>query len=100
VFRDIANKNLDWPEAIWEAWLSFEHAHGSLDELEDCMDKVEQAQTQVNIRRAKVVSFTTILRFLIESLSGSSEGCKPDGPSICSAIEHVDSSSCQPFRAE
>jgi hypothetical protein len=54
VFKDIAPKNLDWPEAIWEAWLSFEHSHGSLNELEDCMDRVKRAQAQVHLKRTKV----------------------------------------------
>ncbi|KAH9890065.1 RNA-binding protein Prp24 [Cubamyces lactineus] len=53
VFRDIAMKNLDWPEAIWEAWISFEQLHGTVEELEDALDRVERAQTQVNSRRAK-----------------------------------------------
>ncbi|KII83027.1 hypothetical protein PLICRDRAFT_180796 [Plicaturopsis crispa FD-325 SS-3] len=53
VFSDIATRNMDWPEAIWEAWIAFENLYGSVDELEACMDKVEKAQTQVNHRRAK-----------------------------------------------
>ena len=53
VFRDIANKNLDWPEAIWESWVAFEQLHGSVEQLEDCLDRVERARTQVNARRAK-----------------------------------------------
>jgi hypothetical protein len=54
VFQDESIKDLDWPEAIWEAWVSFEHAHGSLDEIEGCLDQVEQSQSQINFRRAKV----------------------------------------------
>ena len=57
LFSDLAYKNLDWPEAIWEAWVSFEHQHGSVEELEACLDKVERAQYQVNMRRAKVGIF-------------------------------------------
>ncbi|EIN12540.1 hypothetical protein PUNSTDRAFT_81810 [Punctularia strigosozonata HHB-11173 SS5] len=53
VFSDVCLKNLDWPEAIWEAWLSMEHLHGSLEQLEACMDKVERAQSNVNFKRAK-----------------------------------------------
>lgn len=54
VYRDVAMKNLDWPEAIWEAWIAFEQLHGSVEQLEDCMDRVERARGQVNARRAKV----------------------------------------------
>ncbi|KAJ3554397.1 hypothetical protein NM688_g3135 [Phlebia brevispora] len=53
VFRDIAMKNLDWPEAIWEAWISFEQLHGSVEQLEDCLDRVNRAREQINARRAK-----------------------------------------------
>lgn len=54
VFTDIHTKQLDWPEALWEAWISFEHLHGSLEEVESCLDKIEKAQYQTNARRAKV----------------------------------------------
>ncbi|CAA7261390.1 unnamed protein product [Cyclocybe aegerita] len=53
VFTDIHAKQLDWPEAIWDAWTSFEHLHGSLEDIEACMDKIEKAQYQTNARRAK-----------------------------------------------
>ncbi|KAM5538638.1 hypothetical protein V8D89_007667 [Ganoderma adspersum] len=52
-FRDIASKNLDWPEAIWEAWITFEQLHGTVEQIEEALDRVERAQTQVNSRRAK-----------------------------------------------
>ncbi|KAI0700046.1 RNA-binding protein Prp24 [Cerioporus squamosus] len=53
VFRDVAHKNLDWPEAIWEAWVSFEQLHGFVEQIEDALDRIERARTQVNNRRAK-----------------------------------------------
>ena len=37
VFRDVANKNLDWPEAVWEAWISFEQLHGTVDQIEEAL---------------------------------------------------------------
>lgn len=54
VFRDIVMKNIDWPEAIWDAWLAFEQAYGSAQEMDDCQDKIERARNQVNAKRAKV----------------------------------------------
>ena len=54
VFKDICMKNLDWPEAMWDAWLAFEQLHGSVEELEHAMDKVEFAQGQTSLRRQKV----------------------------------------------
>ena len=55
LYKDISMKNLDWPEAIWEAWISFENTFGSVQEIDECLDRVERAQTQVNKRRAKVL---------------------------------------------
>ncbi|KAJ7714178.1 hypothetical protein B0H16DRAFT_1808225, partial [Mycena metata] len=52
-FVDLHLKNLDWPEAVWEAWLAFEHLHGSVQQIEAAGDKIEKAQVVVNTRRAK-----------------------------------------------
>jgi hypothetical protein len=54
VFAEIHTKQLDWPEAVWEAWTAFEHLYGSVDDIEFCLDKIEGAQYQTNMRRAKV----------------------------------------------
>lgn len=54
VFKDVALKNLDWPEMIWESWIAFEHVHGSTKDIEDALDRIQRARTQVNTRRAKV----------------------------------------------
>lgn len=53
-FQEVSTKNLDYPEALWDAWLSFEHAHGSLMSLEDALVRIERARTQVEARRMRV----------------------------------------------
>ncbi|KAL5519977.1 hypothetical protein ACEPAG_1637 [Sanghuangporus baumii] len=53
VFKEIVNKRLDWPEAIFDAWIGFEHLYGTVREIYECLDQVEQAQNQVSTRRAK-----------------------------------------------
>ncbi|KAF8964174.1 hypothetical protein BDZ97DRAFT_1816638 [Flammula alnicola] len=53
VFAEIHTKQIDWPEAVWEAWTSFEHLHGSVEEIESCLDKIESARYQTNMKRAK-----------------------------------------------
>ncbi|KAF9497742.1 hypothetical protein BDN71DRAFT_1504719 [Pleurotus eryngii] len=53
VYKDIHTKNLDWPEVIWDAWLTFEHLYGTVQDIEYCLDRIEKAQYQVNMRRAK-----------------------------------------------
>jgi squamous cell carcinoma antigen recognized by T-cells 3 len=77
-FKDLTNKYLDWPEAIWEAWIAFEHLNGSVQDLEVCLDRVERARAGVNARRAKVrlsfslkimVTFDTIVQKEAESAS-------------------------------
>ena len=60
VFKDIAGKNLDWPEMVWEAWLAFEQLHGSVKEIEDALDRIQRARTQVNAKRAKVRRLSVI----------------------------------------
>lgn len=53
-FQDMSTKNLDYPEALWDAWHNFEHAHGSLTSLEEALNKMTQAKAQLEIRRARV----------------------------------------------
>lgn len=53
-FKDVSTKNLDYPEALWDAWINFEYAHGSLASLEDAMARIERARTQAEARRMKV----------------------------------------------
>ena len=55
VFTKTAKSPLDWPEMLWEAWLSFEHSHGSAKEVQNALDVIERARTQVEARRAKVL---------------------------------------------
>jgi hypothetical protein len=54
-FTKAAKSQLDWPEMLWEAWLAFEHSHGSVEEIQAALDGVERARTQVEARRAKVL---------------------------------------------
>lgn len=57
IFSDVHKKKLDWPEAVWEAWISFEHLYGSVEDIESCLEKVEKARVQVNFYRARVRSW-------------------------------------------
>ena len=53
-FQDMSTKNLDYPEALWDAWHNFEHAHGSLTSLEEALNKMTQARAQLETRRVRV----------------------------------------------
>jgi len=43
---------------LWEAWLTFEHSHGTVEEIQDAIDVVERARVQVEARRAKVLNLS------------------------------------------
>ncbi|KAK0188159.1 hypothetical protein F5146DRAFT_1141608 [Armillaria mellea] len=53
VFQEVHRKHFDWPEAIWDAWVTFEHFHGTVEEINAAMDNIEKIRLQVNARRAK-----------------------------------------------
>ena len=57
-FINIHLKQIDWPEAIWEAWLTFEQLHGNIININECSVKVLQAQYFNNDRRAKVCTIS------------------------------------------
>lgn len=52
-FLNIAGRRLDWPEMIFDAWTSFEHLYGTLEDLQACLDRVEREQANVNAKRLK-----------------------------------------------
>ncbi|KAI6014828.1 hypothetical protein BKA83DRAFT_4345131 [Pisolithus microcarpus] len=52
-FQEVSTKNLDYPEALWDAWINFEYAHGSLVSLEEALVRIERARSQVEARRIK-----------------------------------------------
>ena len=52
--------DLDWPEMLWEAWLTFEHSHGTVEEIQDALDVIERARVQVETRRAKVLNLSSL----------------------------------------
>ncbi|PVF92511.1 hypothetical protein CPB86DRAFT_769315 [Serendipita vermifera] len=54
VFKDASQrKGLDWPEAIWERWITFEYQFGSLDDIEKALGAVKEHKKAEDIRRIK-----------------------------------------------
>jgi hypothetical protein len=45
--------SLDWPEAVFDAYLTFEEHHGTLETLMSAREKVEKAQGLVAVKRQK-----------------------------------------------
>lgn len=50
LFKQAINRNLDWPEAIFEAWLSFERESGDLSSLYTAMERVEAKRRQASAK--------------------------------------------------
>lgn len=47
-------QSLDWPEAVCEAYLSFEEMYGSLEESESAKERARKTMDGVNFKRHKV----------------------------------------------
>ncbi|VDB84644.1 unnamed protein product [Peniophora sp. CBMAI 1063] len=45
--------HMDWPEAIWEAWIALHQSHGTVDSLNRCLDTVDWERQKVNAKRAR-----------------------------------------------
>ncbi|WVF68817.1 hypothetical protein IAT40_003590 [Kwoniella sp. CBS 6097] len=52
--KSIQRSNLDWPEAVYEAYTQFESIHGSLADLLDAYTRIEKEREKVMRRREKV----------------------------------------------
>ncbi|KAJ3565020.1 hypothetical protein NP233_g7910 [Leucocoprinus birnbaumii] len=52
-FNEIHLKQIDWPEAIWEAWLTFEQLHGSVTDISICSE-AEKAGYQIQLQAQAV----------------------------------------------
>nr|XP_031864419.1 uncharacterized protein CI109_000333 [Kwoniella shandongensis]KAA5531491.1 hypothetical protein CI109_000333 [Kwoniella shandongensis] len=51
--KSIQRHDLDWPEAIYEAFIQFENVHGGLDTLFEARQHIEKEQEKVTKRREK-----------------------------------------------
>ena len=75
--------DLDWPEMLWEAWLAFEHSHGTVEEIQDALDVVERARVQVEARRAKVLNLSCWFSYAL--LKVAQTGGRADRLSSCAS---------------
>ncbi|OCF40172.1 hypothetical protein I317_05996 [Kwoniella heveanensis CBS 569] len=51
--KSIQRSNLDWPEAVYEAYMLFESIHGSLADIQDAEKRIEKEREKVMRRREK-----------------------------------------------
>jgi squamous cell carcinoma antigen recognized by T-cells 3 len=56
LLKDVSYKAIDWPEAIWQLWAEFEYLHGSVEDLEHCLEKVNLLSAKLEKKRAQVFS--------------------------------------------
>jgi hypothetical protein len=55
-YKKSSNIKLDYPEYLLEAWLTFEHHFGGLDDLEYAISKVNNLMKGISARRKRVSS--------------------------------------------
>ncbi|KAG8906149.1 Splicing factor [Tulasnella sp. 403] len=55
VFKDAAtpSRNLDYPQALWDAWLTFEEMHGTVEQHEYAMMRVRKMNDQLTKKIAE-----------------------------------------------
>lgn len=49
---------MNWPEVIWDTWLSFEHHHGSIEQVNTALTQISILSEDLARRRAEVGSAT------------------------------------------
>ena len=56
IYKDAVNptRNLDYPEALWANWISFEEVHGSVEQLEHAMKRVRKMSLDLSGKREMV----------------------------------------------
>lgn len=54
LFRNAVNKALDWPEAVWEAWIQFEDFYGTVESLETAKTRVTYLEEARQKKQMKV----------------------------------------------
>ncbi|KAF8584488.1 hypothetical protein K439DRAFT_1633508 [Ramaria rubella] len=41
LFKEMSQKKMDWPDAIWQLWVDFEQLYGFVEDIEYCLEKVK-----------------------------------------------------------
>lgn len=61
-----AHLAVDYPEAVYNAWISFEERWGNTKELEDAISRVRNLSDALNEMRAKVLPFNVHLQIRLK----------------------------------
>lgn len=54
VFKNLPYKTIDWPEQLWLEWINFENLYGSLDDIEECTEKISDYAAKLRTKREEV----------------------------------------------
>jgi len=87
-FKEFQGTHLaaDYPEAVCEAWISFEERWGTAKELEDALSHVRKLTDALNEKRAKVSHFNVYLPDYLKQSGRMHTACQrlntPSWPSL------------------
>jgi hypothetical protein len=56
VYLQAVKNRFDYPEYLFDAWTTFEHQHGSLEEVEHAEAEVQKQMRGINSRRARLAA--------------------------------------------
>ncbi|KAI9024089.1 hypothetical protein DFJ74DRAFT_667240 [Hyaloraphidium curvatum] len=56
LFKQAVNRNLDWPEALFDAWLSFEREHGDIHATYAAMERIGVRRRQLAAKMEKTMA--------------------------------------------
>jgi len=76
-YKKSSNIKLDYPEYLLEAWLTFEHHFGTLDDVEYAISKVNNLMKGINARRkreAEQSSAALVQQTNLDNLAGETSG--------------------------
>ena len=79
LFAAASKKRLDYPEYLFDAWVTLEHRDGTLDTLETALATVKREMNFVNARRQRVSCYARVFRerfrASLTSIVGGCQGC-------------------------
>ncbi|KAG8982971.1 Splicing factor, partial [Tulasnella sp. 427] len=95
------SRNIDYPQAIWNAWVAFEEAYGSVEQLEHAIKRVrkmtqdlsKKAAVQAAEQQASTVEAQQFLDTAIAQQSMEAVSVQPERSTPMAVDEHVPSAS-------
>ncbi|GJJ09530.1 hypothetical protein Clacol_003753 [Clathrus columnatus] len=51
VFKNLPYKIIDWPERLWQQWSNFEYLYGSIEDIDECLEKIDMFSSKLRKKR-------------------------------------------------